>query len=331
MPDKTRIPGRPSTGAEDPLASLDSLGEPTMSSMPSYLGAADPVFAADTPDAWAYGPSELETLGPGTYDLRMPGNTPAWAIEEHGSPQGVYDYYDRYEDPDDREAAWFTDARQAANLAIAEEGRDVMLGDLGDIADFWGGRLREAEADPTRQHVIDELTRRSSQDYSVYSPQARSAMELQMAQSLNRARQRARLGGAGTGASGADLALDPMLTAMGAGNLSQLSGHIATENERARAQALGNLGAFNLNWEQFETGIGETLSEIERQSALLEGDPFLVESDEWLAPRLNFARESYEDWQEQLLRAQDFQDEQAEFDLSDVGNVLLNLFGEELF
>lgn len=292
---------------------LDEAITPTIAPMPRYLTTPNPTFFA--------GGGWHPATGAGPEDAWMAetGDTPGWAIERYGSEQAVWEHFRAFDHPDDILAAWEMEAQQAANAATTQQATETTLGGLGDISGDYRKFLSGAQQDPYRLAALKELQRRASPGYSAVTPQQRTAMELEMARSLSRARNRmqSNLGAAGWGESGGTIGLDPLFTSIGAGATTQLSGQIAMENERVRGQAARDLGSTAINWQNFEAGITDDIANIDRQIALLEGDPLLMESDAWQAPSMNFGREQYADMMENLDRYMTTYEESLQPDIWD--------------
>lgn len=273
----------------------------------------------------AIGRTQLAEGSPGQAYLMGTDDTPQWAIDRWGSPQGVYEHFANLPEAN-REGEWLMWSLGEEMLADVQEGREVGMGRLEGMLGDLQARQQALADDPNRAFVMEELARRADPDYQVVTPQMRSAMDLQVAQSLARADAQAR---GGTGESGFQSSIDPYLTAIGAASGAAITAQTQIANEEARARATSDLNQVNFDWLRMDQVIGDTIAEGNRLMAEVEMDVPLLNIDPWMTTAQTLARESYDDSQDWMERQVALMEQQAEWgwdDWADIGMQLVTAY-----
>lgn len=324
MPSQTDVSGAiiPMPGGGTTTPSLGSVG------MPLYL--LDPKAAfmgGGYLPSTGYSPPGVNanmTLGAMT-------ETPQWALDAYGTPERVYEHFQGFDDP---AAQWAYEAQQLGVVDPgAAEAHEAGVAALDPIDAAITDLLADVQGDPTYDYITDELTRRSSPDFSLFGPAQRGAMERNLALGLNRAQsaQQAEISRSGWGRSGSAQRLDPMFSAIGSAGLAGISADLATRNEAARGGALSDLGAFNLDWDRLLTGITGLQTQAGQYRAGFEAGEPLSGFDPWLGYAVSEASRLEEEESRRLDEALDFAEAESQPNIWDLGSGFLSLIDTGVF
>lgn len=174
------------------------------------------------------------------------------------------------------------------NLARADVAHELSVGTLAPIGDEIRAFGEEFANSPRLAALFEGFEERASPDFSVVSDPERSAIELQLAQGLNRARQSraAALRSRGLAGSGLDIENDPMFSALGSVGLGQISAGIATADSAAQERALNSLTSLTTDVGRFQGDILRSAGSADQFLAASQKDVPLSSFDELLEPAL---------------------------------------------